>query len=79
MSTTSRVAKNVYRIDSNNGDFMSYLVRVSVSPTIAKSGSKKTFGSAISLRNKWLAEREALKKQKSTAVSKTEFRQWGYM
>ena len=79
MSTTTRVAKNVYRIDANSGDFINYLIRVKVSPTIDRRGTAKTFGKAVALRRKWLAEREAIRESKSVPVSKMKFRQWGYV
>ena len=79
MSTTTRVAQNVYRIDANSGDFINYLIRVKVSPTIDRRGTRKTFGRAIALRRKWLAERETLKRSKAVPIKDRVFRQWGYL
>ena len=64
MSTSTRVAQCIYRMDKNNGDFIGYLVRVAVSPTLKREQTHKTFAGAVELRNKWWAEREELKKAK---------------
>ena len=76
MSTSTRVAQCIYRMDKNDGDFIGYLVRVAVSPTLKREQSDKSFAGAVDLRNKWWAEREELKKAKPEPDEKDLWGRW---
>ena len=79
MSTTTRVVRCIYRMNKDNGDFIRYLVRVAVSPTLKRDGTRNSFGGAVALRDQWIEERENLKKSETEKVHAPAFRQWGYL
>ena len=79
MATTTKVAKNVYRINSDYGPVIRYLVRVKVTPTDERIANFQTYEEAVAKRDELIKEREGLRKAASIPVSKSRFKQWGYL